>query len=488
MKIVNLLSGVKYDILCGDVQTDIKGISRSSNKVVKDGLFFCIRGLHSDGHTYANDAVSKGARALVVDKNILDTLEDTKDITVILVDDVRVNMALISANFYENAHKRLKTIALVGTKGKTTTACMVKAVLDAAGYKCGLIGTIKINDGNQETNADFTTPESDDLHRYIYQMYKNNCKFVVMEVSSQAYQMHRSDGINFDIAIFTNISPDHIGAGEHKDFEDYFSCKQGLLKQAKFLIYNKDADLCDKMIAPIKVPMMSFAVDNMADVRAEKVSLIKKTDSLGVKFTVQSQSFELQLPGEFNVHNALAAICVGKHFGIDFETISKALANTKVAGRMEMVKVGDNFSVFIDYAHNAMSLESALTVLRKYKPARLVCLFGCGGNRDRNRRFQMGEISGKMADLTIATSDNPRFEEPEAIVDDIIEGIKKTDGKYIKIVDRIEAISYALNNAKAGDVILLAGKGHETYQEIKGIKHDMDERDIVEEIRKCMLG
>ena len=319
-------------------------------------------------------------------------------------------------------------------------------------------------------------------------MRKNGCEFVVMEVSSQSFLMNRSDGIVFDLAIFTNISEDHIGQGEHKDFDDYFNCKKGLLKQAKRLVFNADADFIDKMVGDIEVEKLSFSAKKPSNYIADKISLIRKNDSLGVYFTANDKPYELLLPGEHNVHNALAAIAVGDIYDVPYEIVFDALQNIRISGRMEMIDYSDKFVLLIDYAHNAMSLDSSLKVLRKYNPARLICLFGCGGNRAKDRRFSMGEASGKLADLTIATSDNPRFEEPDAIIDDIIEGLKHTTGEFIRITDRKEAIKYALDNAKKGDIVLLAGKGHETYQEIKGVKYPMDERVIISELKDVCMG
>lgn len=480
MKISELINEIPHSLIQGDLNTEITHISRNSRKVGKDGLFFCIKGLKSDGHDFAKQAVEQGAKALVVERDI--QIED-ESVVVIKVEHVRREMALIAANFYQRPANKMKLIAVIGTKGKTTTAFMIRELLIKNGYRVGLIGTIMIHNGVSSVEASFTTPESDDLQKYLCEMQENGCDYVVMEVSSQSYPMYRTHGLTFDYGVFTNISPDHIGEGEHKDFEDYFSCKQQLLKQCKLVIYNADADLADKMISPLTSELFSFSVGNKADIIAKDVVLKRDKDNLGVTFTVGGKSYELSVPGEFNVHNALAVIALAGILKIEHEILFSALKQVKIPGRMEPVSYSDDFTLLIDYAHNAMALESTLEVLRKYNPERLVCLFGCGGNRDKNRRFEMGEVSGNLADLTIATSDNPRFEEPEAIVEDIITGLKKTKGAYIKIVDRREAIQYILNHAKKGDIILLAGKGHETYQEIKGVKYPMDERDIIRECK-----
>ena len=490
MKISKLLEGVDCTVINGNNDIEITNISRDSKQIKDKGLFFCIKGLNVDGHKFAKSAIENGAVALIVQDEIREDLKDVlnDNIAVIKVENTRRAMPYISANFYEKPAEDLKVIAIVGTKGKTTTAFMIRDVLKKAGHKVGLMGTIFVDDGESVKSSGFTTPEADDLHKYLYNMRKNGCEFVVMEVSSQSFLMNRSDGIVFDLAIFTNISEDHIGQGEHKDFDDYFNCTKGLLKQAKRLVFNADADFIDKMVGDIEVEKLSFSAKKPSNYIADKISLIRKNDSLGVYFTANDKPYELSLPGEHNVHNALAAIAVGDIYDVPYEIVFDALQNIRISGRMEMIDYSDKFVLLIDYAHNAMSLDSSLKVLRKYNPARLICLFGCGGNRAKDRRFSMGEASGKLADLTIATSDNPRFEEPDAIIDDIIEGLKHTTGEFIRITDRKEAIKYALDNAKKGDIVLLAGKGHETYQEIKGVKYPMDERVMISELKDVCMG
>ena len=334
-------------------------------------------------------------------------------------------------------------------------------------------------------NAVNTTPESYLLQEYLRQMADAGCDAVVMEVSSQGLKLHRTQGFIFDFGIFTNLEPDHIGPNEHADFEEYLNCKGLLFRQCRTGIVNRD-DVHWKQVTEghtCELETYGFAKD--ADLRAEDLDLVKKPGELGVAFHVKGRmdfSVEVPTPGRFSVYNALTAIAICRHFGVEPEAIRKALLEAKVKGRIEMVKVSDDFTLMIDYAHNAMALESLLTTLREYQPHRLVCLFGCGGNRSKLRRYEMGEVSGKLADFTIITSDNPRFEEPQDIIEDIKTGIGKTDGKYIEICDRREAIKYAITHGEKGDIIVLAGKGHEDYQEIKGKKYPMDERVIIQEI------
>ena len=372
-------------------------------------------------------------------------------------------MACISAAWFGHPAEKLKTIGITGTKGKTTTTYLVKSILENAGYKTGLIGTIETIIGENKIPSANTTPESYLVQKYFAEMVEAGCDSVVMEVSSQGLMLHRTAGFQFDIGIFTNIEPDHIGPNEHKDFADYLRCKALLFKQCKVGIFNADAEHLDEILEGHTCEVETFGFSEKADLRAENTKLVTGK-------------------GAFSVYNSLTAIAVCRHFGVTPENIQKALKQAKVKGRIEMVKVSDEFTLMIDYAHNAMSLESLLTTLKEYKPNRLVCLFGCGGNRSKLRRYEMGEVSGKLADLTIITSDNPRDEEPQEIIDDIKIGIGKTSGKYVEIIDRKEAIAYAIHHGQPGDIVVLAGKGHEDYQEIKGKKYPMDERVLIQEI------
>ena len=404
---------------------------------------------------------------------------------VVRVEDTRYAMAFISAAYFGHPAKKLKTIGITGTKGKTTTTYLIRDMLQNAGHKVGLIGTIEVIIGDEHIHAENTTPESYMLQYYMSKMVEAGCDSVVMEVSSQGLMLHRSQGFVFDMGIFTNIEPDHIGPNEHKDFEDYMHCKGLLFKQCKVGICNADDPHTEDILEGHTCEVEKYGFSEGADIRAINLAYIHKPGQLGVFFDTDgliNMHAEIRTPGKFSVYNALCAIAVARHFGCTPEEIAPALKEAKVKGRIEMVKVSDDFTLMIDYAHNAMALKSLLTTLKDYHPNRLICLFGCGGNRSRYRRFEMGEVSGKYADFTVITSDNPRFEEPEAIIDDIETGMKKTDGKYIKITDRKEAIRYVIENGEKGDIIVLAGKGHEDYQEIKGVKYHMDERELIQEI------
>ena len=297
--------------------------------------------------------------------------------------------------------------------------------------------------------------------------------------------MHRTAGFTFEMGIFTNIEPDHIGPNEHASFEEYLACKSLLFRQCKIGILNADDKHYQDILKDHTCTVETFGFSKEADLRAENMQLIHKPGYLGVAYHVSGLldfDVEIDVPGKFSVYNSLTAIAVCRHFKVEVDVMKKALKCAKTKGRIEMIKVSDEFTLMIDYAHNAMSLKSLLSTLREYEPGRLVCLFGCGGNRARSRRFEMGEVSGQMADFTIITSDNPRYEDPQAIIDDIKTGISKTDGKYVEIIDRKEAIRYAIEHGRPRDVIVLAGKGHEDYQEIKGVKYPMDERNLIAEV------
>lgn len=476
-----MLERVEYECISGTTDVEITQVVNDSRKAGPGALFLCIRGAVVDGHTFADAVVKQGARALVVEEEV----DVPEGVTVIKVADSRYAMALIAAAWYGHPASQLKVIGITGTKGKTTTTYMVKSILENAGYKVGLIGTIESIIGDEVIPSANTTPESLTVQEYFRRMLDAGCDCAVMEVSSQGLKLHRTAGFTFEIGIFTNIEPDHIGPNEHASFEEYLECKSRLLRQCRIGIVNADDPHLDQIIAGHTCTLETFGFSPEADLRARDARMVSRPGYLGVAYQVEGlMNFpvEIDIPGRFSIYNSLTAIAVCRHFQATQDDIIKALKKAKVKGRTEMVKVSDEFTLMIDYAHNAMSLESLLETLKEYHPHRLVCLFGCGGNRSRLRRFEMGEVSGRLADLTIITSDNPRFEDPMDIIADIREGMKKTDGKYVEIPDRKEAIAYAIHHGEPGDIIVLAGKGHENYQEIKGKKYPMDERDLIRDI------
>ena len=509
-KLSDLLGKLDYTCIQGTTDIDISAVINDSRKVVPGSMFICIVGANSDGHDYIPDVIEKGASCLIVSKELSDipalknddgaaplSIPDT--VTVIRVEDTRYAMAHVSAAWFDNPAEKLTIIGITGTKGKTTTTYLVKSVLEHSGLKCGLIGTIEIIIGDEHIHADNTTPESYLIQEYFSRMVEAGMTHVVMEVSSQGLMLHRTQGFIFDIGIFTNLEPDHIGPNEHKDLDDYIYCKSLLFKQCKHGIFNADAEHLNRILEGHTCDVLTYGVaiednpgvsvneapDRAPDIIAKNITLINRPGILGVEFDVSglvNTHITLPTPGYFSVYNALCAISICHVLNISDDVMQEGFTNARVKGRVEPVHVSDDYTLLIDYAHNAMALESLLTTLKAYEPGRLVCLFGCGGNRSKLRRFEMGEVSGKLADLTIITSDNPRNEEPQDIINDIRTGISKTDGKYVEIADRKEAIRYSIENALPGDIIVLAGKGHEDYQEIRGVKYPMDERDLIADI------
>ncbi len=482
MKLSVLVEGLEYELLCGSLDAEINDIKNDSRYVERGDLFFCISGAKTDGHSYADSVMEKGASVLVVEKEINYAPYDG---TVIKVKSSRYAMGIMSSKFYGEPSKELTVIGITGTKGKTTTTYMICEMLEAVGKKTGLIGTIEIIDGKKRIHAKNTTPESIELHRMLRDMVNNGLMCVVMEVSSQGLMLDRVAGVHFDYAIYTNLSKDHIGPNEHKSFEEYRMWKAKLFTMCNVGIINVDDEHADYIIGESDCDIVTYGMNKAADYKAEGLTLYRDGGVLGISYELQGKlagHIDVDLPGEFSVHNSLAAIAIAHLAGVDFDDIKAVLKTVKIRGRVEMIPISDKFTLMIDYAHNAMALESLLMALRDYNPKRLVALFGCGGDRSRDRRFEMGEVSGNIADFTIITSDNPRTEEPQAILDDIKTGIEKTDGAYIDILDRKEAMRYAIMNAREGDVIVFAGKGHEDYQEINGVKYHMDERDLIREI------
>ncbi len=440
-----LLKDLEYQVLSGSIDVNVNELVYNTKKVTKESMFVCIKGAAFDSHDAAADAAKSGAIVIVAERPV----EVPEGICVVLVKDTRYALALISAAYFDYPARKLKVIGITGTKGKTTTTFMIRSILEHAGIRTGLIGTIETIIGDRHIPASNTTPESYTIQAYFAAMVEAGCQVAVMEVSSQGLKLHRTAGILFDIGIFTNLAPDHIGPNEHESFEEYLECKSRLFRQCRVGIVNADDEHCGQILEGHTCQVETYGFSEKADLRASDVKLVSRPGFLGVAYHVSGLAdfdVEIDMPGRFSVYNSLVAIAVCRHFDISREDVLEALETAQTKGRIEKIKVSDDFTLMIDYAHNAMSLESLLTTLKEYHPKRLVCLFGCGGNRSRMRRFEMGEVSGRLADLTVITSDNPRFEEPQAIIDDIRTGIEKTDGKYIEIIDRKEAIRYVIEH------------------------------------------
>ena len=485
MKLKNMLVGLEGLKVKGDLDIDIAGLDRNSKNIKEGYLFVAIKGFSVDGHKFINDAIENGAKAILIEEGCdLKEIKNIDNITIVMAKDTREALAITSANFYGNPSKKFKLIGVTGTKGKTTTTFMIKEILEKAGKKVGLIGTIAIYiNGKKIQDSDRTTPESIELQQIFAKMVDEGVEVVVMEVSSQSLKLHRVTGCEFDYVVFTNFSEDHISPNEHPDMKDYFESKLKLFKMCKNGIVNTD-DLHGAKI-PGLFPdsnIVTYGIDNYANVLAKDITITNSYVDFKVKITDRNERVKTGIPGRFSVYNSLAAICVAQKFGVSPEVVKEALAQVRVPGRSELVDNKREIPIMIDYAHSPESLENILQAVKSYTRGKVISVFGCGGDRDSGKRPIMGEISGRIADYTFITSDNPRTEDPQKIVDQIEEGIKKTKGNYKVIVDRKEAIKEAIQMATKRDIVVLAGKGHEPYQEINGVKYPFDERIIVREI------
>lgn len=483
MKLNKLLEKVDCISVIGDMETEISSVEYDSRKVKDGSLFICLKGFQSDGHDYAQIAVEQGAAALLVE-----TLPDFEtDAVVIQVRNTRKAMAYLSATWFDNPASKMTVIGLTGTKGKTTTSFMIKKILEEAGHKVGLIGTTGAYIGSEKIEIKNTTPESFELHSLFDAMVKGGCDHVVMEASSQGFKLDRTAGIFFDYGAFLNISPDHISPGEHQDFEEYLHCKMQLFTQCGKAVVNKDSEHWAEVSRDAKDPV-TISTKQDADYRAYNIHNVWESGILGSAFKVRGMydgEVTLSMPGIFNVENALVSMAIARLMGIEFDVILKALRNVMVKGRAQILPVPSQMGIYmIDYAHNALSMGAILEMLCEYHPGRLICMFGGGGNRPKQRRYDMGFIAGKYADLTIITTDNPRFESPQVINEHIIEGLDANHGEYKIIMDRAEAIRYLMDHTGPKDIVVFIGKGHEEYQDIRGVKYYFSEEEIVRDYLK----
>lgn len=481
MKLIDLVFRMNYTLVQGTMDQEISGVVYDSRKAMQDCIFVCMPGAVTDGHKYIPDVIAKGAVAVVVEREV----EVPAHVAVIRVDNARLALAELSAAWFGHPAEKLTTIGVTGTKGKTTTTYMIRGIMEKAGLPTGLIGTIEVIIGEEHIHAVNTTPESYLVQEYFARMVDAGIKYVVMEVSSQAMKLDRVSGFTYDYGIFTNLEPDHIGPGEHADMAEYIACKGLLFKRCKVGLANAEADYLEQVMKDHTCTLETYGMGEGADLRATNIQRIHEPGYLGVSYDLtglENYSVRVDIPGDFTVYNSLAAIALCRHLGVPQASILNALDTIQVKGRLEIYPTPGKYTLMIDYAHNAMSLDALLKNIRAYGPKRIICLFGCGGNRAKSRRYEMGEVSSKLADLTVVTSDNPRFEEPMDIINDILTGVAKADGEYVTIPDRKEAIAYCMSIGEDGDVIILAGKGHEDYQEIKGVKYHMDERDLIDEI------
>ncbi|MGN1131994.1 MAG: UDP-N-acetylmuramoyl-L-alanyl-D-glutamate--2,6-diaminopimelate ligase [Ruminococcus sp.] len=482
MLLSDLLKKIDFNIIKGNTDVEISDIIYDSRKVVPGTVFVALKGYNVDGHKFIPQAVSQGASAVVVS----DDIDFQQDIAVIKVDDTRKALAYMSAQLFGEPAKELTTIALTGTKGKTTTVAMLKSILNAQGISVGTIGTLGIIIGDKTYKTNNTTPESYEIQKSLRKMVDSGCKAMIIEASSLGLKWHRTDAIDFDYGVFTNFSHDHIGDSEHKDLQEYLDCKALLFKQCREGIFNIDDKVYEEITSEATCTKTTYGFSEKADITAYGDKLISRPGYIGVHFStkgLKTMDVDVDIPGKFSVYNALAAMTTAIKMGISEEAILKGLDTVTVKGRVEAVPVPGDYTLLIDYAHNALSMENILETLREYNPNRLIVLFGAGGNRPKVRRYEMGETAGRLADLSVLTEDNSRDEDVMDIINDIIEGgLKKTEGKYVVVPKRQDAIRYCMENSQKGDIIVLAGKGHEDYLEIKGVKYHLDEREVIADI------
>lgn len=478
MLLTDLINGLDILYAGENLNVDIKGIAYDSRNVGEGCLFVCIDGKKTDGHTYAKQALEYGAAAFIAQKPLV--LE--AEAPVILVRNTRTALAYVSDKFFGHPSARFNLIGVTGTKGKTTTCFMIRSILEAAGRKTGMIGTLGVRIGDRMLLTERTTPESLDLQQLFAQMADDGVQDVVMEVSSQGLALDRVKYCDFDTGVFTNLSRDHISPSEHASMEEYLEAKTLLFRYCRTGLVNRDGSWADRVIEKAECEILTYSLDGDADIKAVNPVYLPG----GVRFDMVSpwynRSFSVNIPGKFTIYNALAAASVCGIAGIPGDTVVLGLEKVQVPGRAEPVETGRDFSVIIDYAHTPDSLENILATVKAFAGGKVICVFGCGGDRDRAKRPMMGAVSGRYADYTVITSDNPRTEDPDAIIREIEEGIRNTSGRYTCITDRKEAIRHALASASAGDVVLLAGKGHETYQVFGDVTVHFDEREIVREI------
>ncbi len=478
-----LLSRLTSQIDCKQINfkdTDITGIEFDSRKVKEGNIYICINGFHVDGHIYALPAIENGASAIIAER----VLEGV-DVPQLIVKNSREAFAICASTWFDNPSKDLKVIGITGTNGKTTTSHMLKIILDANGIKNATVGTIGTYIDNVAYSQKLTTPDPVELQQIFALARDKNCEVVIMEVSAHALELNKVSGIKFFASAFTNLSQDHLD-----DFEDmttYGNAKKKLFSEmSERAVINIDDKSAENMISDYSGQLITYSTkDSKSNFYGDDIKLSEDGFTYTMTAVDKKAKMEIQIPGLFNVYNSLAASAIAFQLGISIENIEKAVRNiTNVDGRMEKVNIDADFHVFVDYAHSSDSLENLLVNVNKFCEGRLICVFGCGGDRDNLKRPIMGRIAGKNADFSIVTSDNPRTEEPDSIIDMIEVGIREVTDNYIRITDRKLAIEKALDMASAKDIVVVAGKGHETYQDVMGTKHHFDDREIVREYMK----
>lgn len=475
----DLFQKIDYQLLQGHLEQEITDICYHTKEVKENCLFVCIQGVINDGHDYISEAISKGAIAIVVSRDV-DMIEG---ITYLKVAHTRHALALLSCAYFDNPSHKMIVIGITGTKGKTSTSYMIASVLQNAYYHVGIIGTIgyMINGSLEKTKN--TTPESYEIQKIMYKMVESGCQYCVMEVSSQGLKLNRVDGIQFDYGIFTNLSSDHISPHEHHSFEEYLSCKKQLFQMCHKGFFNKDDRYYKDMIQGAKCLIQTYSIYENSDLKANDISYYRDVHQLGMTFHTSGQIhqyFQINMPGYFSIYNALATILLCQSLSIPINIIYQAFQRLYIPGRMEIIPTPQNYTVIIDYAHNAFAYENLLETILQYHPHHIICVYGAGGHRDHQRRYDVGKTVAKYKAFSLLTADNPRGESVQSICNDIIKGIKEKNGQYKVIENRQEAICYALKHAQDGDFILCLGKGHEDYQTIDKSPLPFSEREIIQ--------
>ena len=477
MKLNDIINGLEIIKVNGNLDLDITNIEYDSRKVRENTLFICIKGFNSDGHKYIQNAIKSGAKSFLVQDDI-----NIDGYTFIRVNDTRASMAKIADNFYNHPSKKFGVIGVTGTNGKTSITTLLSEILKSNNNKVGLIGTIKIFDGEEEIQSNSTTPESIELQNYFNAMLNNKCDYCAMEVSSHSLALNRVDETDFKLGLFTNLTPDHLDF--HKDLEDYRRSKEKLFFKTSIAnIINIDDDGGKKIyenIKYLKTPVYTYGIDNEADFMARDIQISANGVSYKLKTPTYEDNIFVPIPGKFTVYNTLAVIAACYMLNLDKDVIIKTLKNTNgITGRFEIVENDKDINVIIDYAHTPDALENILNTVKEFAKGDIITVFGCGGDRDKIKRPLMGKISQKLSDICIITSDNPRNENPNLIIEDILSGLYKDIKNYKVIIDRKEAIEEAIKIAKKDDIIIIAGKGHENYQIIGKNKYHFDDKEIV---------
>lgn len=480
MKLLELLDGVKYKLVKGDLDKEIVNIQYDSRKVNSNDIFVCLSGFEVDGHEFANRAIEAGASVLICEKDLnFNSISD--EVTVIRVEEGRKALAILSANYYGHPTKNLKLIGVTGTNGKTTSVYILKSILEKAGEKVGLIGTIANYIGDEKIKSERTTPESLELQKLFKEMVDKGCTYCVMEVSSHSLELDRVYGCSFEIGIFTNLTRDHLDF--HGTFDNYYNAKFKLFERSRTSVVNIDDNYGYRVINDLNKlskKIVTYSIKDSSDFKAYDINLEEKD----IIFKVNETEYKSVLPGQYNVYNALGVISAVKTLGIGDEAIKSGLLDVTVPGRCERIgnKYDVPYEIIIDFAHTPDGLKNILETLRVSTKNRLIAVYGSGGDRDKVKRAELGRVGSEIADMVIITTDNPRNEDPMDIIKEIVVGIKKTN--YLAIENRVEAIRLALEMAEPGDTVVMAGKGHETYQiNNDGVIH-FDEREVVDDILK----